>query len=93
MKSDTTAKNTTPLESDPVLVALVLLAIALEALLLALRPLLTHAIALVLTTAGWRPIRPPQKESAKPAPQRIKTNPAPAPKRPRRTRHHAPVAA
>lgn len=92
MKSDTTAKNNTPPESDPVLVALVLLAIALEALLAALRPLLAHALALVLTVAGYRPT---QKEAAAPTTQPIKANPAPAPapQRPRRTRRHAPVAA
>lgn len=90
MKSDTTVENTTPLQSDPVITALVLLAIALEALLVALRPLLAHALALVLTVAGHRPT---QKEAAKPTPQPIKANPAPAPQRPRRTRRHAPVAA
>ena len=46
---------------DPALAALVLLAIALEAFAVALRPLLAHALALLLTAAGWRPA---QKEGA-----------------------------
>lgn len=90
MRSDTTSKNTTPLKHDPALVALVLLAIALQALLLALRPLLAHALALVLTVAGYRPT---QKESAAPKPQPIKTTTTRTPQRQRRTRRHAPVAA
>lgn len=53
-------KNTTPPQTtDPALVALVLLALAVEALALALRPLLAHALALALTAAGWRPRRRP----------------------------------
>jgi hypothetical protein len=51
-------KSTTPPQNnDPALAALVLLALALEALARALRPLLAHGIALVLTAAGWRPRR------------------------------------
>jgi hypothetical protein len=88
MKSDTTTKNTTPLESDPVIVALVLLAIALEALWLALRPLLAHGSALVLTAARWRPAPAAQDEAPKPNPQPIKTT-----SRQRRTRRSVPAAA
>jgi len=91
MKSDTTTKNTTPLESDPVIVALVLLAIALEALWLALRPLLAHGSALVLTAARWRPpaaAPASQDEGPKPNPQPIK-----ATSRTRRTRRTATDAA
>lgn len=90
MKSDTTSKNTTPPESDPVIVALVLLAIALEALWLALRPLLAHGSALVLTAARWRPAPAPaaQDEAPKPNPQPIKTT-----SRQRRTRRSVPAAA
>lgn len=88
MKSDTTTKNTTPLESDPVIVALVLLAIALEALWLALRPLVAHGSALVLTVARWRPAPVAQDEAPKPNPQPIKTT-----SRPRRTRRAVPAAA
>lgn len=46
---------------DPALAALTLLAMALEAFAVALRPLLAHALALLLTAAGWRPA---QKEGA-----------------------------
>lgn len=88
MRSDTTTKNTTPLESDPLLVALVLLAIALEALWLALRPLLAHGSALVLTAARWRPAPAAQDEGPKPNPQPIKTT-----SRPRRTRRPVTAAA
>lgn len=88
MKSDTTTKNTTPLESDPVIVALVLLAIALEALWLALRPLLAHGSALVLTAARWRPAPAAQDKAPRPSPQPIKTT-----SRQRRTRRPVPAAA
>jgi len=88
MRSDTTTKNTTPLECDPVIVAMVLLAIALEALWLALRPLLAHGSALALTTAGWRPAPAAQDEGPKPNPQPIKTT-----SRQRRTRRSVPAAA
>jgi len=40
---------------DPALAALVLLAIAAQALAVALRPLLAHALALLFTVCGWRP--------------------------------------
>lgn len=87
MTGDTTVKNTTPLESDPVIVALVLLAIALEALWLALRPLLAHGIALVLAAARWRPAPAAQDEAPKPNPQPLDTTP-----RARRTRRPVPAA-
>lgn len=88
MKSDTTTKNTTPLEPDLAITALVLLALALEALWLALRPLLAHGIALVLTATRWRPAPAAQNEGPKPNPQPIKTTP-----RARRTRRPVPAAA
>lgn len=51
-------KTTTPPQNtDPALAALVLLGLALEALARALQPLLAHALALVLTAAGWCPRR------------------------------------
>lgn len=53
-------KTRTPLKTtDPALIALALLGLAVEALALALRPLLAHGIALALTAAGWRPQRRP----------------------------------
>lgn len=55
-----------PTPSDPVLLLLVAV---LEVLALLLRPLVAHAIALILTTAGWSLAR-----SAAPAPE-----PAPSP--------------
>ena len=67
-----------PTPSDPVLLLLVAAAAVLEALALLLRPLLAHAIALALTTAGWQPARPwaPKRESAAP---RAKPQPAAQP--------------
>lgn len=88
MKSDTTTKNTTPPERDLAITALVLLAIALEALWLALRPLLAHGIALVLAGARWRPAPAAQDEAPKPNPQPLNTKP-----RARRTRRPVPAAA
>lgn len=91
MKSDTTSKNTTPLEHDLAITALVLLALAASALWLALRPLLAHGVALVLTAARWRPSAPvpaAQDEGPKPNPQPIKTT-----SRTRRTRRPVPAAA
>jgi len=41
--------------TDPALILLVAAAAVLEALAQLLRPLLAHAIALALTTAGWHP--------------------------------------
>jgi hypothetical protein len=38
------------------LLALVALAVAIEALALLLRPLVAHSVALLLTLAGWRPL-------------------------------------
>jgi len=57
-----------PTPSDPVLLLLVAAAVVLEALALLLRPLLAHAIAVALTTAGWQPARPraPKRESTAP---------------------------
>jgi hypothetical protein len=75
MKSDTTTKSTTPPEHDLVITALALLALAASALWLALRPLLAHGAALVLTAARWRPPSPVpavQDEGPKPNPQPIK---------------------
>lgn len=47
--------NTTSDPPDLALWALVLAGLALEALAIALRPVLAHAIALVLTAIRWRP--------------------------------------
>jgi len=58
-----------PAPADPDLLLLVAAAAVLEALAQLLRPLLAHAIALALTTAGWSLAR-----SAAPAPE-----PAPSP--------------
>jgi hypothetical protein len=57
-----------PTPSDPTLHLLVAAAAVLEALALLLRPLLAHAIALALTTAGWHPAQPraPKRESTAP---------------------------
>lgn len=70
---------------DPAEAALVLLALAIEALALALRPLLAHGLALALTLAGWRPTAP--------APAPIKAQPIAAPRRRGRPRKVQQVAA
>jgi hypothetical protein len=88
MTSDTTVKNNTPPEHDLAITALVLLALALEALVIALRPLLAHALALVLTVARWRPAKTAQGQAPKPSAQPIK-----ATQRTRRKRRPAPIAA
>lgn len=67
-------KNTTPAERDPLLSALVLAGLALEALALLLRPVLAHAIAAALLLAGWRPSpRPTTPPATKSEPAKPKT--------------------
>jgi hypothetical protein len=58
-----------PAPPDLPLLLLVAAAAVLEPLALLLRPLLAHAIALVLTAAGWRPQRPaaPTRKTTTPA--------------------------
>ena len=67
-----------PAQPDLALSLLIAAAAVLEALALLLRPLLAHAIALMLTIAGWRPARS-AAPAQKPAVERTKARPASAP--------------
>ena len=104
MTTSTTAGATArPVAADLALLLLVATAAVLEDLALLLCPLLAHALALLLTAAGWRP-RP-----ARPAPAAAVTEagrhprakpttaavvpPTQQPQRPRRTRRAQPQAA
>ena len=60
-----------PAPSDPDLLLLVAAGAVLEAMGLLLRPLLAHAIALALTTAGWHP-RPPAAPRRQPTAHPVK---------------------
>ena len=81
-----------PQRTDPAEAALVLLALAIEALALALRPLLAHGLALVLTLAGWRPT-PAAPAPLEKRPEPIKAQPIAAPRRRGRPRKVQQVAA
>ena len=74
-----------PQRTDPAEAALVLLTLAIEALGLALRPLLAHGLALVLTLAGWRPT-PAAPAPLEKRPEPIKAQPIAAPRRKRAAR-------
>jgi hypothetical protein len=79
--------------NDPALAALVLLGLALELLAVALRPLLVHALALVLTAAGYRPASRMELAAANTAPLPMKpTKNPPAPVRAGRTRKRPAMA-
>ena len=67
-----------PAQPDLALSLLIAAAAVLEALALLLRPLLAHAIALMLTIAGWRPARS-AAPAQKPAAERANARPASAP--------------
>lgn len=88
-------KNTTPTESDPLLCALVLAGLALEALALLLRPVLAHVIAAALLLAGWRPTPAPLhlKPAAPIATPKAAAATTPKAAAKRRTRRSVPVAA
>jgi hypothetical protein len=79
--------------NDPALAALALLGLALELVAVALRPLLAHALALLLTAAGWRPTTQKEAAAANPAPLPTKpTKNPPAPVRAGRTRKRPALA-
>lgn len=84
-----------PQRTDPAEAALVLLALAIEALALALRPLLAHGLALLLTLAGWRPAAAAPAAPAAPVKRPEPTRPRPtnAPTRKRAARTLQTVAA
>ena len=77
-----------PQRTDPAEAALVLLALAIEAL----RPLLAHGLALALTLAGWRPT-PAAPAPLEKRPEPIKAQPIAAPRRRGRPRKVQQVAA
>lgn len=77
-----------PQHTDPAEAALVLLALAIEAL----RPLLAHGLALALTLAGWRPT-PAAPAPLEKRPEPIKAQPIAAPRRRGRPRKVQQVAA
>lgn len=87
---------TTQVQSiSPDVAALLLVALALEALGVALRPLLAHGLALLLTLAGWRPAAAAPAAPAAPIkrPEPARPRPTNAPTRKRTTRTLAAVAA
>jgi hypothetical protein len=83
-------QRTAQLQSiGPDTAALLLAALALEALGAALRPLLAHGLALLLTLAGWRPAAAapaaPPAPVKRPEPTRPRPTNAPTRKRAART--------
>lgn len=79
--------------NDPALAALALMGLALELVAVALRPLLAHALALLLTAANYRPATQIQEAAANPAPPPTKpTKEPPAPVRSRRARKRPALA-
>jgi hypothetical protein len=79
--------------NGPALAALVLLGLALELAAVALRPLLAHALALLLTAAGWRPTAAMETAAANPLPLPNKpTKQPPAPVRTARARKRPALA-
>ena len=86
-------QRTAQLQSiGPDAAALLLVALALEALGAALRPLLAHGLALLLTLAGWRPAAAAPAPLEK-RPEPIKAQPIAAPRRRGRPRKVQQVAA
>lgn len=89
-------QRTAQLQSiSPDTAALLLVALALEALGAALRPLLAHGLALLLTLAGWRPAAAAPAAPAAPVKRPEPTRPRPtnAPTRKRAARTLVAVAA
>ena len=81
-------RTTQPQSISPDTAALLLVALALEALGVALRPLLAHGLALLLTLAGWRPTAAAPAAPAAPVkrPEPIKPRPTASPRRKRSAR-------
>ena len=72
--------------ADPALLVLLFIGAGIEALALALRPLLAHGLALLLTLAGWRP----RAAAAAPvAPAAVVVTPPAEEKRPKPARAQA----
>lgn len=87
---------TTQVQSiSPDVAALLLVALGVEALGVALRPLLAHGLALLLTLAGWRPAAAAPAAPAAPIkrPEPARPRPTNAPTRKRTARTLAAVAA